>query len=174
MKYRTNKRTGDKISEIGMGTAYVVEAEKKEAVKTVRHAFEGGINYYDLAAGDGSAFAIFGEALSDVRDKVLYQIHFGADYSKGTYGWTLNLDAIKRSVDKQLTDLKTGYIDYGFIHCQDEHSDWEKYQKNGVLEYILQLKDQGVVKHIGASSHTPSVIQEIIDADVIDMLMFSV
>ena len=27
MKYRTNKRTGDKISEIGMGTAYVVEAE---------------------------------------------------------------------------------------------------------------------------------------------------
>ena len=121
MKYRINKRTGDKISEIGMGTAYVVEAEKKEAVKTVCRAFEGGINYFDLAAGDGSAFAIFGEALSDVRDKVLYQIHFGADYSKGTYGWTLNLDAIKRSVDKQLTDLKTGYIDYGFIHCQDEH-----------------------------------------------------
>ncbi len=174
MKYRTNKRTGDKISEIGMGTAYVAEAERKEAVKTVRSAFEGGINYYDLAAGDGSAFAIFGEALSDVRDKVMYQIHFGADYSKGTYGWTLNLDAIKRSVDNQLTDLKTGYIDFGFIHCQDEHADWETYQKNGVLEYILRLKDQGVVKHIGASSHTPSVIQEIIDADVIDMLMFSV
>ena len=32
MKYRTNKRTGDKISAIGMGTAYVVEAEHIEAV----------------------------------------------------------------------------------------------------------------------------------------------
>ncbi len=174
MKYRTNKRTKDKISEIGMGTAYIGEAEHSEAVKTVRYAYEHGINYFDLAAGDGRAFGIFGEALFDVRDQVMYQIHFGADYSKGAYGWTLNLDTVKRSVDRQLHDLKTDYIDYGFIHCQDESSDWEKYQNNGVLDYLLGMKEQGVVKHIGASSHTPSVIQEIIDTDLIDMLMFSV
>ena len=47
-------------------------------------------------------------------------------------------------------------------------------QKNGVLNYLLGMKEQGVVRHIGASSHTPSVIQEIIDTDLIDMLMFSV
>lgn len=174
MKYRENRRTGDKISEIGMGTAYIAEAERSEAVKTVRHAYESRINYYDLAAGDGAAFGIFGEALADVRDEVMYQIHFGADYSKGTYGWTLNLDTVKRSVDKQLKDLKTDYINYGFIHCQDESKDWEKYQKNGILQYLLDMRDQGVVKHIGASSHTPSVIQEILDTNLIDMLMFSV
>ena len=174
MKYRLNKRTGDKISEIGMGTAYVVEAEKPEAVRTVRRAYEGGINYFDLAAADGSAFSTFGEALSDVRDQVMYQIHFGADYSRGTYGWTLNLDTVKRSVDKQLHDLKTDYINYGFIHCQDESSDWDKYRKNGILDHLLDLKSQGVVRHIGASSHTPAVIQEILDEDLIDMLMFSV
>jgi predicted aldo/keto reductase-like oxidoreductase len=157
-----------------MGTAYIAEAEKSEAVKTVRHAYESGINYYDLAAGDGAAFAIFGEALSDVRDEVMYQIHFGADYSKGIYGWTLNLDTVKRSVDKQLKDLKTDYINYGFIHCQDESKDWRTYQKNGILQYLLDMRDQGVVKHIGASSHTPSVIQEILDTNLIDMLMFSV
>jgi predicted aldo/keto reductase-like oxidoreductase len=174
MKYRVNRRTGDTISEIGMGTAYIVEADKAEAVRTVRHAYEKGINYFDLAAADGTAFATFGEALSDVRDEVMYQIHFGADYSKVTYGWTLNLEMVKRSVDKQLKDLKTDYINYGFIHCQDESSDWEKYQKNGILKFLLDMRDKGVVKHIGASSHTPSVIQEILDADLIDMLMFSV
>ena len=124
MKYRANNRTGDKISEIGMGTAYIVEADKNDAVNTVRHAYECGINYFDLAAADGTAFVTFGEALSDVRDKVMYQIHFGADYSKITYGWTLNLDTVKRSIDKQLRDLKTDYINYGFIHCQDESKDW--------------------------------------------------
>ena len=36
MQYRINRRTGDKISEIGMGTAYVVEAEHSEAVRTDR------------------------------------------------------------------------------------------------------------------------------------------
>ena len=92
MKYRTNKRTHDRISEIGMGTAYIVEAPAKEAVRTVRHAYECGINYFDLAAADGTAFVTFGEALSDVRDEVMYQIHFGADYSNVTYGWTLELE----------------------------------------------------------------------------------
>jgi len=174
MNYRTNKRTGDRISEIGMGTAYIVEAPHKEAVRTVRHAYECGINYFDLAAADGTAFALFGEALSDVRDEVMYQIHFGADYSNVTYGWTLDLDKVKRSVETQLRDLKTDYINYGFIHCQDESSDWSSYQKNGILEYLLQMKEQGIVRHIGASSHTPSVIHEIMDEGIIDMLMFSV
>ena len=174
MKYRINKRTGDRISEIGMGTAYIVEAPKKEAVRTVRRAYEEGINYFDLAAADGTAFSTFGEALSDVRDEVMYQIHFGADYSNVTYGWTLDLEKVKRSVDKQLKDLKTDYINYGFIHCQDESSDWASYQENGILDYLLKMKEQGVVRHIGASSHTPSVIHEILDAGIIDMLMFSV
>lgn len=174
MNYRMNKRTGDRISEIGMGTAYIVEAKPDEAIRTVRRAYEGGINYFDLAAADGTAFTTFGEALSDVRDQVMYQIHFGADYSKITYGWTLDLDTVKRSVDAQLKALKTDYINYGFIHCQDESSDWKTYQENGVLEYLLSMKKQGVVKHIGASSHTPSVIQEILDTGLIDMLMFSV
>ncbi len=174
MRYRTNKRTGDQISEIGMGTAYIGEADKKDAVRTVRHAFESGINYYDLAAGDGAAFPIFGEALQDVRDQVMYQIHFGADYSSGTYGWSLDLETVKRSVDRQLKELRTDYINYGFIHCQDESSDWKTYQENGILDYLLSMKKQGVVRHIGASSHTPSVIQEILDTGLIDMLMFSV
>lgn len=174
MRYRTNKRTGDQISEIGMGTAYIGEADKKDAVRTVRHAFESGINYYDLAAGDGTAFPTFGEALQDVRDQVMYQIHFGADYSSGTYGWSLDLDTVKRSVDRQLKELRTDYINYGFIHCQDESSDWKTYQENGILDYLLSMKKQGVVRHIGASSHTPSVIQEILDTSLIDMLMFSV
>ena len=36
------------------------------------------------------------------------------------------------------------------------------------------MKEQGIVKHIGLSSHTPSVIQVILDTGLIDMLMFSV
>ena len=55
MKYRINRKTGDRISEIGLGSAYMVEAGMKEGVKALRTAREGGINYFDLAAGDGAA-----------------------------------------------------------------------------------------------------------------------
>jgi len=174
MEYRINKKTGDKISEIGFGSAYICEAGLDEAVRTLRRAYEGGINYYDMATSDGRSFKMYKEAFSAVRKNIMYQIHFGADYSRGTYGWSLNLDTIKKSIDKQLTALDTDYIDYGFIHCQDEFSDWETYQKNKVYDYILKLKEEGVVKHIGLSSHTPGVIQKIMDDVDIDMLMFSV
>ena len=174
MNYRINRRTGDRISEIGIGSAYLFGAGTDEAVRALRRAVEGGIKYFDLAAGDGAAFPIYGEALHDLRKGLCYQIHFGADYSAGTYGWSLDLDTIRRSVEKQLKELRTDYIDYGFIHCQDEVSDWETYLKNGVYDYILSLKKAGVVRHVGLSSHTPAVIGRIMDDAEIDMLMFSV
>ena len=174
MNYRINRKTGDRISEIGIGSAYMFGAGMDEAVRALRRAVEGGINYFDLAAGDGATFPIWGEALSEIRKSLYYQIHFGADYTAGTYGWSLDLETIKRSVDKQLKELRTDYIDYGFIHCQDEVSDWETYLKNGVYDYILSLKKAGVVRHVGLSSHTPAVIGRIMDDAEIDMLMFSV
>ncbi len=174
MRYRVNRRTGDRISELGLGSACVYEAGRETGVSAVRRAFEGGVNYFDLAAGDAAAFPIFREALADVRAQVLYQIHFGADYTRGAYGWSLDRDTVRRSVDWQLKTLGTDTIDYGFIHCQDELSDWETYRKNGVLDEILRLKEQGVVRHLGLSSHTPAVIGRILDEVPVDMLMFSV
>ncbi|MBQ1476975.1 MAG: aldo/keto reductase [Erysipelotrichaceae bacterium] len=174
MRYRINRKTGDAVSEIGLGSAYIKDAGREEGVRILKRAYEGGINYYDLAAGHGEAFPLYGEAFKDVREKIFYQIHFGAEYSKGEYGWTLDLDTIKESVRWMLETLETDYIDYGFIHCQDEVNDWETYKKNGVYDYILDLKKKGIVRHLGLSSHTPSVIQKILDEADVDMLMFSI
>ncbi len=174
MEYRINRRTGDRISEIGMGTSVLFQAGRLEGAHILEKAYEGGINYFDLAGGHGDNFPIFGDALRDVRKNIHYQLHFGADYSKGEYGWSLELDNVKRSVDKQLTELKTDYIDYGFIHCLDEMADWETYKDNGVYEYILKLKKEGVVRHIGMSSHTPAVAHGILDEADVDMMMFSI
>lgn len=174
MKYRVNRKTGDRISEIGIGSSYMYEAGKDEAIKALARAVEGGINYFDLAAGHGDSFPIYGEALHEYRDRIFYQIHFGADYTKGDYGWSLDLETVKQSVAWMLKQLRTDYIDYGFIHCQDEFSDWETFKKNGIYDYILELKKNGVVRHIGLSSHTPKVINRILDEADVDMLMFSI
>ena len=173
MEYRINRRTGDAISVLGLGTSVLPAG--KEGVRILEAAVEGGINYFDLATAESHTFTTFGRALAGVRSKVRYQVHFGALYGPGkSYAWTLNLDKIKASVDWQLSELKTDYIDYGFIHCLDEEKDWEKYRKNGMLDYLLELKDQGVVHHLGFSTHTPKVANLILDADVADMMLFSI
>lgn len=174
MEYRINQRTGDKISVLGIGTSSLTERGIKAGAEALRLAYEGGVNYYDLAAGQADAFPCVKEALGDVRENVLFQIHFGADYTSGAYGWTTNLEQIKRSVAWQLEILGTDYIDYGFIHCIDELSDWEKYEKNGVLAHIRELKAQGTVHHIGMSSHTPAMVQKALDTGIVDMVMFSI
>ena len=175
MEYRVNRRTGDRISALGMGTSAIASAGEAEGIETLRLAVENGINYFDLATAESVNFTTSGKALADVRDKVLYQVHFGAVYGEGqSYSWTTDLDTVRRSVDWQLKQLKTDYIDYGFIHCLDEAADWEKYRKNGVLDYLLEQKKAGVVRHIGLSSHTPELVHQVLDTGLVDMLMFSI
>ena len=128
MEYRINKRTQDRISVLGFGTSYIAQASEKDAVEAIRRAYEGGVNYYDLATAEGRTFPYFGVALGEVRKNVMYQVHFGANYETGAYGWTTDGETIRRSIDWQLRQLKTDYIDYGFIHCLDEISDWEDYR----------------------------------------------
>ncbi|WP_022758816.1 hypothetical protein [Butyrivibrio fibrisolvens] len=44
MRYRENKRTRDKVSEIGFGLAYIFEEGTSAAVETLRHEL---LSYYD-------------------------------------------------------------------------------------------------------------------------------
>ena len=175
MEYRVNRRTGDRISILGLGTSSIASVGEAEGVDILRQAYDQGINYFDLATSESVNFTTFGKALSHVRDKVFYQIHFGAVYGPGkSYSWTTSLKAVQRSVEWQLKALGTDYIDYGFIHCLDEASDWEQYRKNGVLDYLLKQKEAGVVRHIGLSSHTPELVHQVLDTGLVDMLMFSI
>lgn len=118
---------------IGIGTGPIYEAGEKNAVAALLYAYES------------------------IRREMFYQIHFGANYETGEYGWTTDLEKVKRQIDWQLQELRTDYIDYGFIHCLDADSDWKEYQENGVLDYLLNMKKDGVVRYIGLSSHTPAL-----------------
>ncbi len=46
--------------------------------------------------------------------------------------------------------------------------------KSGVLEYIQTLQKEGIVRHIGLSSHTPRLVNRVLDMGVIDLVMFSI
>lgn len=174
MQYRTLPRGGEAISILGLGTSSIQMAGEQEIEETIRYALERGINYFDMASAETKPFAAYGRALADCRDQAYLQIHFGADYTTGTYGWTTNMDAIQRSVDWQLHALQTDYIDFGFIHCIDEAADLRRVEKAGVIRSIEALKEQGVVRHIGLSSHTPALANRVLDLGILDMLMFSI
>lgn len=174
MEYRINRKTGDKISVLGMGTSYISEASEKDAVEALLFAHENGINYADLATAGAKTFGYYGKAFAGCRRDMYYQVHFGANYESGEYGWTTNLDKVKSQVEWMLGELKTDYVDYGFIHCLDSESDWQEYRENGVLDYLLEMKKQGVVRHIGLSTHTPEVANLVLNSGLVEQMMFSI
>lgn len=173
MLYRKLPHGDEKISILGMGTSVVGETSEENVVETITYALDHGINYIDLAGGHATIFPGIGKALEGRRKDAMVQLHFGADYTSGEYGWNLSLDGVKKSVDWQLEKLRTDYIDFGFMHCLDEILDLERYEKNGVLKFLLSMKEQGVVKHLGLSTHSPLLANKVLDMRLIDMMMFS-
>ncbi len=157
---------------LGMGGVQHTPADEIEAI--IRKAIVSGINFFDLCAG-GAVYEPFGKAIRGQREKVFLQVHFGAVYDEnGEYGWCRDFETIQKTFQWELKVLDTDYVDFGFLHCVDEDGDFDKLVEIGLVDYLKELKAQGVVRHIGFSSHTPSVANRILDTGLIDMMMFSI
>ncbi len=177
MEYRklAHGKENERFSVLGLGTGGLQDAPEAEIELTIRTAIAHGINFFDLCAGGKSVYAPFGRAIADCRENVFFQMHFGAVYNEnGEYGWSRKLDEIKSMFEWELKTLNTDYTDMGFLHCVDEDDDFDDIEASGIFDYVRALKSSGVVRHIGFSSHTPSVANRILDTGVIDMMMFSI
>ncbi len=176
MEYRQlpHGAPNEAFSVLGLGMGGIQHTPPEEIEAIIRRAIDHGINFFDLCAG-GAVYAPFGRAIRGQREKVFLQVHFGAVYDEaGEYGWCRDFETIKKTFLWELETLGTDYVDFGFLHCVDEDEDLDKLTEIGVVEYLEQLKQQGIVHHIGFSSHTPSVANRILDTGLADMMMFSV
>ncbi len=124
----------------------IQSAPPAEIEAVVREAICHGINFFDLCAGGAAVYEPFGKAIAQAREQVYFQLHFGAVYGKdGAYGWSRNLKRIKETFLWELGMLGTDYADFGFLHCVDTEDDLAEIRKNGILDYVRELKAQGVV-----------------------------
>ena len=176
MEYRQLPHGNDteKFSVLGLGFGGIGQTPPDEIEAITRKAIAHGINFFDMCTA-GATYAPVGRAIADCRERVFLQVHFGAVYNEdGEYGWCRDFDTIKKTFLWELAQLNTDYVDFGFLHCVDEDEDFDKLVEIGVLDYLKDLKVRGVVRHIGFSSHTPSVANRILDTGLIDMMMFSI
>ena len=176
MEYRQlpHGNSAEKFSVIGLGLGGIGKTPADEIEAIIRKAIDHGINFFDMCTA-GATYAPFGKAIAGQREKVFLQVHFGAVYDEnGEYGWCRDFETIKRTFQWELETLGTDYVDFGFLHCVDEDEDFDKLVEIGVLDYLKELKQQGIVRHIGFSSHTPSVANRILDLGLCDMMMFSI
>ncbi len=174
MNYRELGNTGLKVSEIALGCEGFSENNYSMAKELLDEAEKQGINYFDIYASNPDMRKAVGNALKGRRKKFLIQSHICSVWKNGQYLRTRNLSETKAGFEESLRLFQTDYIDVGMIHYCDALSDWKKIVDNGILDYAKELKKQGVIGHIGLSSHNPVVAAQAVKTGDIEVLMFSI
>lgn len=177
MEYRQlpHGNENERLGTLGLGMGGIQNCSDSEIEQIIRTAIDHGINFFDLCASGKNVYEPFGRAIAGQRDKVFFQLYLGAVYNeKGEYGWSRDISRMRETFEWEMKTLGTDYVDFGFLHCIDEDEDFDELIKIGALDYIKGLKDAGKVRHIGFSSHTPSVANRVLDTGLIDLMMFSI
>lgn len=173
MEYRKLPHGGEKISIIGLGMGSIHNADEAEIVDTLHTAIDAGVNYLDFVPSKACAFGAYAKALRGQREKVMLQVHIGADYSSGEYGWTVNVKRAVSEFEARLRLLNTDYADFGFIHCIDEDADFDKVMNGGIWDYACRRKKEGAIRHIGFSTHNVNIARRFLTTGAVDLGMLS-
>ena len=174
MHYRKLGRTGLDVSEIGLGCEHLQGLNPEAVEAVVEAAITQGVNFLDIFMSEPNVRTNVGRALAGRRDGVILQGHIGAGWVDGQYCRTRSLDVCQYFFDDFMTRLQTDYVDVGMLHFVDTQDDYEKVFLSDILPYAQRLKESGVIKAIGMSSHDPVAALQAVRTGCIDVLMFSV
>lgn len=174
MNYRTLGKTGLKVSEVGFGGEHIENTPTENVEAVMKTALEGGVNIIDVFMPGEKIRTDMGNALRGQRDKVILQGHIGAVLREGQYARSRDPIECGQFVKDFLTRFHTDYIDLGMIHFVDTEADYQECFESDYLSYVQRLKEEGVVRFIGASSHNPETAIRMVNTGIIDMLMFSI
>ena len=174
MKYRSLGKTNLVVSEIGLGGEWFNGLTPEESKKIIDTADENGINYIDIFMPQAPTRDNIGAALEGRRERFIIQGHLCTVYEDEQYKRTRDIEKTKASFKDLLARLRTDYIDVGMIHYVDSEDDFKTVFEGPIYEYALELKEKGVIRHIGMSSHNPHIALKAVENGYIDVLMFSI
>lgn len=181
------------ISKIGLGTAQLGnlfrETSEEESLATIDQAWEEGIRYFDTAPhyGLGLSEKRVGEALrlknrsefviSTKVGRLLIPTPENAN-NKDDQGfdvpaaykreWDFSRDGIFRSVEESLNRTGLDYFDILYLHDPDDH--FEQASTEGISA-LIELREQGAVKAVGAGMNYAAPLAELIRRADIDLVM---
>jgi aryl-alcohol dehydrogenase-like predicted oxidoreductase len=157
MKKRHLGKTGLFISEISLGTSQMggkyEDVHESDAIKTIETYLEAGGNCIDTAVGYGSEKYI-GQVLSGIPRNDLVLVTKTAN--------TKNLDQVPsmwRDLETSLKHLRTDWIDVYLMHSPPD----DTRTIEAVLSEMRKMKEQGYIRHIGASIKGHNVTDDTVN-----------
>ena len=174
MNKRRLGKTNLMVSEIGFGGEWLERHPEEESIELIKYASSRGINILDCWMPDPKSRNIIGEGIKDNRAGWFIQGHIGSTWKDEQYYRTREMKYVRPAFEDLLKRLQTDYIDLGMIHYVDSEEEWDRIQTSDYLDYVMELKNSGVIKHIGMSSHNPKVAARAARCGYVEMILFSI
>lgn len=187
MVFRELGNSGIKASAIGLG-AWAIgggewwgDSDEEQSIQTIKTAITSGINLIDTAPcyGFGKSETIVGKAIKGQRENVVLSTKCGLwwndergseFFTQGDYNVKrcLEPDTIKQEIEITLKRLDTDYIDVYFTHWQSVDPYFTPIEKT--MKCLMDLKQQGLIRSIGASNVTKENIEEYTKHGELDVI----
>ena len=174
MNFRRLGKTGLMVSEIGLGAEWLERHSYEECRAIIDRAEEKGINILDCWMSEPNVRSNIGKAIAGKRERWYIQGHIGSTWQNGQYTRTRDVAQCRIAFEDLLSRLQTDYIDLGMIHYIDQESDWDKAMNGPYLDYVMELRARGKIRHIGISTHNPVIAKKAVETGFIEMMLFSV
>ncbi len=174
MQYRKLGKTGLMVSEVGFGGEWLERHDEAESVELIKYAGSKGINIIDCWMADPKSRDIIGKGIAGNRENWFIQGHIGSTWQNGQYVRTRDMTYVKAAFEDILERMHTDYIDLGMIHYVDAQDDWDTCMNTEYISYVRDLKEKGIIRHIGLSTHNPRIAKLAVKTGFVEMILFSI
>jgi len=141
-------RTGHESTRILFGAAAIGNVDQDEADQTMELIREHGINHIDTAASYGDAELRLGPWMETHRDEFFLATKTGERTRAEAYA----------EIGRSLERLRTDRLDLIQLHNLVDEDEWQTaFSSGGVLEAVVQARDEGLVRFIGVTGHGVTV-----------------
>ena len=155
-------RTGLEVHRIGFGGIPIQRVEEDQAVETVLHAIEQGTDFFDTSRAYTTSERRIGLALKQTDKKIVL----------ASKSHNREAEGIRVDLEESLRQLQVDYIDIYQCHFVKDAQQYEKViGPGGALEGLRKAKEEGLIGHIGISSHSLDLLDRILDEDLFETIM---
>jgi predicted aldo/keto reductase-like oxidoreductase len=175
MEYRLLGRTGIKVSVIGIGGEGFENNSYEYCQDIIDCAMNEGINFIDIYNSNPDVRTNIGRALGRYpRAGFVIEGHIGSMWEDGQYRRTRDIGEVKSAYEDFLTRMQLEYVDVGMMHFVDDRQDFSVIFNGEMIEYAKMLKEKGVIRSIGLSTHNPDVAFMAVATGLVDVILFSI